>query len=154
MNWDEAFKRVIGFEGDYVNHPSDPGGETKFGISKRAYPDLNIAGLTVEDAKSIYKRDYWDKLRLDELPDNIRYAVFDCAVNSGIGTAVKLLQRACGTMDDGALGPKTIQAANAAKDLAARYAVARLLFLTDLKPFDTFGRGWTRRVAQVLLDSL
>lgn len=154
MNWDEAFKRVIGFEGDYVNHPSDPGGETKFGISKRAYPDLNIRDLTLEDAKTIYKRDYWDKLRLDELPDNIRYPLFDTAVNSGIGTAVKLLQRACFVMDDGALGPKTIQAANTTKDLAARYAVARLLFLSDLKPFDTFGRGWTRRVAQVLLDSL
>lgn len=154
MNWDEAFKRVIGFEGDYVNHPSDPGGETKYGISKRAYPDLNIRDLTLEDAKTLYKRDYWDKLRLDELPDNIRYPLFDCAVNSGIGTAVKLLQRACFVMDDGAIGPKTIQAANATKDLAARYAVARLLFLADLKPFDQFGRGWTRRVAQVLLDSL
>lgn len=156
MTFDEAVARVIAHEGGYVNDARDPGGETKFGISKRAYPSENIAKLTEERAKEIYKRDYWDRLRLDELPENVRYPLFDVAVNSGLKSAAQFLQRACGVRDDGVIGPATIAAANAIEPhaLAGRLAATRLLFLTSLTTFGTFGRGWTRRVAQTLLDSV
>ena len=85
MNFDVAFDRLIGAEGGYVNHPEDPGGETKFGISKRAYPDVNIASLTREDAREIYRRDYWGRARCDEYHPAIGFQLFDAAVNSGSG---------------------------------------------------------------------
>ena len=81
MNFDAAFKRLIGHEGGYVNHPSDPGGATNFGISKRSYPGEDIAGMTLERAKTIYKRDFWGPAACDALPDAVRFDVFDMAVN-------------------------------------------------------------------------
>ena len=87
MNFDLAFSLVIGHEGGYVNDPRDPGGETKFGISKKSYPNLNIRLLTLADAKRIYLRDYWNRLQLDRLPDAVRFDLFDAAVNSGLTTA-------------------------------------------------------------------
>lgn len=156
MTFDEAVTRVLAHEGGYVNDPADPGGETKYGISKRAYPREDIARLTEARAKDIYKRDYWDKLRLDALPENVRYPLFDLAVNSGVATAAKLLQRAVTVRDDGMIGTETLAAANrlSASTLAGRLAATRLLYLADLRPFDRFGRGWTRRVAQILLESV
>lgn len=154
MNFDEAVKRVIKSEGGYVNHPSDPGGETKFGISRRAYPHEDIKGMTETRAAEIYRRDYWDRLSLDALPEAVRYPLFDLAVNSGVTMAAKLLQRAVGVRDDGVIGPATIEAAQRLKSAsAARLSATRLLFLTDLSTFAQFGRGWTRRVAQILLES-
>lgn len=90
--FEESVKHVLSHEGGYVNDPDDPGGETKYGISKRAYPNLDIANLTREDAKAIYKRDYWDAIGADNLPASVRYAAFDTAVNMGVGAAKKLLR--------------------------------------------------------------
>ena len=153
MNFDKAFELVIGHEGGYSNNPKDPGGETKYGISKRAYPDVDIRSLTLDRAKAIYRRDYWDALGLDDLPDLIRFDVFDVAVNSGLVRAVKILQAAVDVTVDGKLGPKT-RAAVAAMDplrLRLAFAALRLLFYTDLSTFSTFGKGWVRRVANNLL---
>jgi len=89
-NFDRAFQLVIGAEGGYVNDPSDAGGETKYGISKRAYPDTDIKSLTLDDAKEIYKQDYWNAVQGDDLPDRLDIVMFDCAVNQGVGAARKL----------------------------------------------------------------
>jgi lysozyme family protein len=155
MDFNTAFERVIGHEGGYVNDPRDPGGETKFGISRRSYPMEDIAALTLERAKGIYARDFWGPAGCDAVPDGARFALFDLAVNSGVRTAVKLLQHAVGETEDGVLGPRTITAATSMPParLVARLCAARLKLMTDLQTFDTFGRGWTRRVLSILQEA-
>lgn len=150
--FDQAFERVIGHEGGYVNNPKDPGGETKYGISKRAYPHLNIKTLTLADAKAIYRRDYWERTRCPELPAGVAFEVFDAAVNSGPGQATRWLQRAVGVADDGVIGPITLAAVRRLdpQALQARYNGQRLDFMTRLSTWEAFGRGWARRIASNL----
>src|SRR3990172_4420720 len=105
----DIFPHLLRDEGGYVNDPDDAGGETKFGISKRVYPNENIAELTIDKARAIYLKDYWQRGRCEELPADIRYIYFDTCVNMGIRTAVKLLQRAEGVTDDGAFGKQTLE---------------------------------------------
>lgn len=155
MNFDEAFDRVIGHEGGYVNDPRDPGGETKYGISKRAYPKLNIRDLTLDQAKSIYKTDYWDKCHIEELPKQVRYEMFDMAVNAGVGAAIKTAQKALKVTADGIWGRNTTAAAAAVFDgelFHKRFAGHRLYFYTELPGWTTYGKGWTRRVASNLIE--
>ncbi len=154
MTFDEAFKIVIGHEGGYVNDLKDPGGETKYGISKRAYPDEDIKSLTLERAKQLYKRDYWDKVRADGLPKQIRLAVFDAAVNSGVRQSILWLQRAVTVNDDGIIGPATTRAILAADPykVASSIIGQRLMHMANLPIFDRFGRGWSRRIAQLLTN--
>lgn len=153
MNYDEAFEKVIGHEGGYVNHPNDPGGETKYGISKRSYPDEDIAGMTLKRAKEIYKRDYWDKAKCRQLPHPLDFQVFDAGVNSGVKRAIRWLQAALpGVVVDGVIGPQTLTAArtyNAYKTSSAMLG-ERLEFMTRLGTWPSFGRGWSRRVADNL----
>jgi len=152
-SFDEAFMRLLGHEGKYVNNPKDPGGETNFGISKRAYPDMDIKALTLDDAKAIYRRDYWDRAQCERLPPALAFQVFDGAVNSGIGTSIRWLQAAAGVAQDGNVGPLTIRAVGD-KDPAlmiARYNGARLQFMSSLSTWDGFGRGWARRIAANLI---
>lgn len=152
-NFDTAFEALIGHEGGYVNHPKDPGGETKFGITKRTYPGEDIRNLTLDRAKAIYKRDFWDKVRGDEMPYPIAFNLFDGAVNSGAGNAIRWMQRAAGVADDGTLGPRSMAAilAMSPAALAARYNGQRLKFMADLGTWSTFGKGWARRVAGNLM---
>lgn len=152
MNFDKAFELVIGHEGGYVNNPKDPGGETKYGISKRAYPEENIKNLTLDRAKFLYKRDYWDKVSADSLPEEIRFHIFDAAVNSGVSRASKWLQEACRVGSGTNVGPATIKAANELPSnvLVARYCAIRLEFMTSLSTWSTFGKGWARRIASNL----
>ena len=155
MDFDKAFERLIGHEGGYVNDKRDPGGETKFGISRRMYPAEDIANLTLERAKAIYRRDYWGPAGCDAVPDAVRFDLFDAAVNSGPKTSIKLLQRAVGEVDDGILGPRTLQALNSMPGTraVARFNGQRLLLLADLPTWPAFGRGWARRVAKNLLEA-
>ena len=148
-SFDASFDALIGHEGGYVNDPRDPGGETKFGISKRSYPDQDIAGLSLAQAKLIYRRDFWDRLRCDALPAPLRFQVFDAAVNSGPGTAVRWLQAALGVAQDGVFGAITMQRLVAcdSQALLARFNGHRLYFMTTLSTWPTFSRGWARRVA-------
>lgn len=150
--FDQCFDKLISHEGGYVNHPTDPGGETNYGISKRAYPSLDIKALTLADAKAIYKRDYWDRAQCDQLPSQLSYLVFDAAVNSGIGQSIRFLQRAVGVADDGSIGPITLSAAKRmdTESLCARFLGQRLEFMTKLSTWDVYGKGWTRRVADQL----
>lgn len=149
MNFDLAFDRLMGHEGGYVNDPNDPGGETKWGISKRSYPHLTISTLTRDDARRIYRRDFWERIHGDKLHDGVAFQVFDIAVNSGIETAVRQLQRAIGVADDGHFGPVSQAAAEKASetDTIMRLNAERLDFMTRLSTWQHFGRGWARRIA-------
>lgn len=154
MNFDSAFEALVGHEGGHVDHPDDPGGETKYGISKRSYPDVNIAGLTLDDAKAIYRRYYWDRVKSDELPSELRFLLFDAAVNAGVAQSIKWLQRAVGARDDGVIGPITLAAIESknAHKIARKFLGQRLKHMTDLKHWDQFGRGWARRIADNLAN--
>lgn len=141
--------RVLSHEGGYVNDPNDPGGETKWGISKRSYPHLNIKDLTRQDAIAIYQRDFWQRVQGDKLPVPFVFQALDAAVNHGIGNAVRWMQRAAGVADDGVIGPVTLAAVARQEpaDLVLLFNAERLEFYAKLKNFDNFGRGWTIRVA-------
>lgn len=155
MRFNDAMPLIIEFEGGYVADPRDPGGETNFGISKRAYPKEDIKNLTLERAYEIYKRDYWDAVKADDLPAPIRFPVFDMAINSGVRQAIKTLQKSVDAVQDGILGPNTLKAVGAVapQRLVSTFSGNRLLFLTSLTTFSTFGRGWTKRVAENLLNT-
>lgn len=150
VNFDTAFDRLIGHEGGYVNNPADPGGETNWGISKRSYPHIDIKNLTRDDAKVIYRQDFWDVLGEDAHPA-IKFQVFDFAVNSGIQTAIRKLQDAVRVADDGHWGPisKKALAAMELNDVLLRFNSRRMRFITSLsKPWwDEFGRGVMNRIA-------
>lgn len=167
MTFDEAFERLLGHEGGLQSRADDRGNwtggrvgvgrlvGTKYGISAAAYPGEDIPGLTLDRAKELYRRDYWGPAGCDAVPDALRFDLFDHAVNSGVRTAVQALQQAVGEVQDGVLGPLTLQAIASmpAARLAARFAGARLLGLTEAAAWATYGRGWTRRVALNLLEA-
>lgn len=155
MNFDQAFERLIGHEGGYVNDPRDPGGETKFGISRRSYPGETIRTMTLERAKAIYLRDFWGPAGCDGVPDGVKFDLFDMAVNSGVKQAVLTLQRAVGVDDDGKLGPITLQAVASMPGLrfVARFNGHRLQFLSTLATWPAFGRGWANRIAKNLIEA-
>ncbi|WP_353144959.1 glycoside hydrolase family 108 protein [Paracoccus sp. (in: a-proteobacteria)] len=150
-NFDRCLAEVLRHEGGYVNDPADPGGETNMGISKRSYPQENIKGMTRARAAEIYRRDYWNPVRGDELPAGLDLVAFDGAVNSGVSRGAKWLQTAVGVTADGKVGPQTLAAAKAAHPEAVidRACSARLAWLRTLSTWGHFGKGWTRRVESV-----
>lgn len=164
MNFEKAFERLIGHEGGFSTDRNDPGNwtggkvgkgvmkGTKFGIAANTYPNLDIKNLTIEQAKAIYKKDWWDKLGADQLHPSIVYQLWDFAVNAGKSRALKKLQQAVGVPDDGIIGPKTIAAVNAkdVNDVLLLLASERLRFYTSLPTWSTYGKGWTNRVAENL----
>lgn len=152
MNFDQTFDRLIANEGGYNNVPGDPGGETNWGISKRSYPNVDIKDLTREGAKQIYLADFWQRGHMDEYDPAISFQVFDAAVNHGIETAVRLLQRAAGVADDGHIGPVTITAvkAKSTTDMLMLITAERLDFWRKLSTWPQFGKGWAGRAAQDL----
>lgn len=155
MDFNQAFDLLIGHEGGYVDHPNDPGGETNFGISRRSYPGEDIKGMTLARAKQIYARDFWGPAGCDAVPDCIKFDLFDMAVNSGPKAAARVLQAAVGVHADGVIGPQTLMALGTfdAGRLVARFNGGRLLTMTNLSGWETFGKGWARRVAQNLLKA-
>ena len=155
MNFDIAFAKLIGPEGGYTIGKNDPGGETKFGISKRSYPALDIDDLNIDDAKAIYKRDFWDRAQCDRLHPDLAFQVFDGAVNSGIGNSIRWLQEAAGVAVDGVVGPLTLRKVGDMEPsiIIARYNGVRLKFMASLSTWDVFGRGWARRIAANLMET-
>ncbi len=149
MTFEIAIDRVLGLEGAYTDGAGDPGGETHWGISKRAYPDLDIASLSRDGAVAIYRRDFWEHVDADRLPDGVQFQALDFAVNSGISTAIRYLQRAVGVADDGWWGAHSRAAATALSesDLVLRYLAERIDFLTRRANWPTAGKGWMRRLA-------
>ena len=154
--FDKAIEFVLQFEGGYVNDPTDPGGETKYGIAKRSYPSLNIADLTKEDAVHIYQRDYWQVCKCDMLPSPIAILVFDTAVNQGTDAAIRLLQAALGVNVDGVIGPATIDGARRSDFLEAisTFTAGRCMRYALNPNVKRFGSGWFRRVVACLQTAL
>lgn len=153
--FDDAFAAVIGEEGLYSNDQNDPGGETKYGISKAAFPNLDIKNLTLDEAKTIYFDNYWTPSKCYLLPGAIAAQVFDFAVNAGVATAAKTLQRALGVADDGEIGPSTLKAALAAdfKQFSICFCVERLLHYAEQPSFPKFGKGWFKRAVTVAVNN-
>ena len=158
-NFDDALAAVLHHEGGFVNHPSDPGGMTNLGCTKKVWEEWvghqvdehTMRNLKPADVAPLYKARYWDKVHGDELPAGVDYVVFDAAINSGPGRAAKWLQEVVGVTADGAIGPGTMRAvmAHSAPELVSAYQAKRLGFLQALPTWTTFGKGWGRRVHEV-----
>jgi lysozyme family protein len=163
-NCDEAIRRVLATEGGYVNHPSDPGGPTNFGITladyrkylKRDADAADVRAMKPDAAKEIYRDKYWGAMRCDELPAGVDYCIFDYAVNSGTGRVPKVLQRILGLSVTGRIDAATLAAARGREARALVRAICdeRLRFLKGLKTWPVFGTGWTRRVGAVRAGAL
>lgn len=159
-NFEHCLKMLLHHEGGFVNHPKDPGGMTNLGVTKKVYDawigrestEAEMRALTPADVGPIYKKNYWDKVCGDDLPAGVDWAAFDWAVNSGAGRPAKAIQRIVGAAQDGAIGPKTLQAVmdvEPEKIVEGVYDI-RQKFYESLKTFKTFGRGWTRRNQETL----
>ena len=158
MNFDSAFALLVSpsYEGGYANDPRDPGGETKYGISKRSYPHLDIKSLTREQVKPLYRADFWGPAGCDVVPGPLKYALFDFAVNSGPKTAVRTLQKRLGVISDGIIGPKTLAEIMLwnPETLSIVLSLDRLQNFTELDAWGSFGKGWARRVRLNILQVL
>jgi len=158
-NFDLALSQLLKHEGGYSNNKLDPGGMTNLGVTRavwesyvgRESSEKEMRALTPAQVAPLYKRKYWDAINGDSLPSGLDICVFDCAVNSGVGRAAKMLQGVLGLTQDGSIGPKTLDACKTytTKDLIDKFSDARQKFLESLPTFGTFGKGWTSRVAEV-----
>lgn len=166
-NFEQSLTNLLIHEGNFVNHPSDPGGMTNLGVTAKVWAEWTghdvsekiMRNLTPTDVAPLYRKKYWNACRGDELVSGLDYCVFDCAVNSGVGRAIKILQKCVGVPVDGGFGPTTYAAVaqfkgESAKQLIEDYCNERLEFLISLPTFNTFGRGWTRRVNEVKDEAL
>lgn len=163
-NYDKCLGLILHHEGGYVNHPKDPGGETNLGVTKRVYEEWGgtkeMVDLTVEDVAPIYEKNYWGRVKADDLPSGLDLCVFDFAVNAGPGRAAKYLQSMIGTTVDGGIGPNTLRAVgNYVEEVGLQTAIEnyqanRQRYYEKLSTFETFGRGWTRRVDETTEEAI
>jgi lysozyme family protein len=165
-NFGRCLALLLKHEGGYVHHVSDPGGMTNLGVTARVWEEWvghpvdekQMRALTPETVAPLYRKKYWDACRADELVSGLDYCVFDVAVNSGPGRAIKFLQSCVGATPDGGFGSITLALVKKAEAnpaaLIELYCAKRLEFLQSLKTFPVFGKGWTRRVSEVKDESL
>lgn len=155
-NFPQALKQVLKYEGGKVDDPRDPGGRTAYGVTQDTYnawrkkqglPNADVFTISQADVAAIYRQEYWDSIRGDDLPSGVDFAVFDFAVNSGVSRAAKTLQSVVGVTQDGQIGPATLQATRAYVGLAVTNK--RLAFMQSLSIWSTFGKGWSARIADV-----
>lgn len=155
-NYAQALKQVLKYEGGKVDNPKDPGGRTAYGVTQDTYnawrkkqglPNADVFTISQSEVASIYKYEYWDAIRGDDLPSGVDFAVFDYAINSGVSKAAKTLQSVVGVTQDGQIGPQTIQAAKTYVAMAVTNK--RLAFMQSLSIWSTFGKGWSARIADV-----
>lgn len=163
--FDDSFTTLIGVEGGFQNDPNDSGNwtggkvgvgsnnGTKYGVSAASYPNVNIAALTLDQAKAIYRAAYWDPLELDQLDAGLAFQCFDASVNCGVGTAARWMQRAAGVTQDGSIGAKSIGALRGAEPwrMACRVDAYRLLSNAQAGAWSTYGKGWSTRLANNLI---
>ena len=154
-NFDECLSMLLKHEGGFVNHPKDPGGMTNLGITKQVYEEFHgvdideegMRNLKKADVEPIYRSNYWNRCRCQDLPSGVDWAVFDFAVNAGTGRAAKALQKAVETEPDGSIGPLTLMKVknHEVVNIINRIAIYREQFYRSLSTFDTFGKGWIKR---------
>ena len=154
-NFDECLSMLLKHEGGFVNHPKDPGGMTNLGITKQVYEEFHgvdideegMRNLKKADVEPIYRSNYWNRCRCQDLPSGVDWAVFDFAVNAGTGRAAKALQKAVETEPDGSIGPLTLMQVknHEVVNIINRIAIYREQFYRSLSTFDTFGKGWIKR---------
>src|SRR4030042_1155059 len=154
--FDKAFEFTIGVEGGYVNDPSDPGGETKFGVSKKSYPNLDIKNLTITQAKEIYYKDYWIPANCDKLVSAgypmLAKVSFDSAINCGVSTAKKFIQKYLGLLDDGIIGSQTFRVLSLQSDLKVSIGAVfeREDYYDEIEKKNEkllkYEKGWERRI--------
>lgn len=163
-SFETTFSRTIGHEGKFQANPKDRGNwtsgkegvgqlkGTKWGLAAMTYPDLDIANITLEEAKAIYKHDWWDRLNMERWPNVMQYQMFDAAFNHGTGRANQFLQYAVKVTEDGKIGLETMAAVKAMdpNDIVMRFLAKRLRYFTEVKTWAEFSRGWSLRVAQCL----
>lgn len=157
-NFESSLEIVLKSEGGFINHPSDPGGATNLGVTKKVWeswvgkpvPISDIRNLTPKQVSPLYKKQYWDAVRADDLPSGLDYLVFDFAINAGVFRAIKTLQKALSIVDDGVFGNKTLESIKKADltDLISRFSDLKEQFYKSLPTFSVFGKGWMRRVAE------
>ena len=161
-NFEKCLEAILHHEGGYVNHPADPGGMTNLGVTKRVYEEYigeevdeaTMRALTPEDVGPLYKKNYWDRMKCDQIADGLDLCVFDFGVNGGTGRGAKTLQTMIGTVADGGIGPNTLRKLDeyleehGVEEAVKNYQATRQEFYEGLKTFETFGRGWTRRVEE------
>lgn len=160
LNFHTALAATLREEGGYSDHPDDPGGKTLQGVTQATYdnwrrehrfPVRSVREMVPAERDAIYRENYWNHIRGDELPSGIDFAVFDFAVNSGPTRAARYLQMVLRVTADGQIGPKTLAAARAADPVATINALCdkRLNFLLNLPTWEVFGRGWSKRIGRV-----
>jgi lysozyme family protein len=154
--FEECVTEVLKHEGGYVNDPDDAGGETNYGVTVAVARENGYTGhmkdMSIHTAKEIYKKRYWDAVKADQLPESVRYIIFDTGINMGVGRAAKLLQKCAGVSEDGAIGPNTLEASKGV-DLY-HYALERMYFYCQLvrrkQSQAKFIGGWSNRVMDVV----
>lgn len=168
MTFVDAFAYVVGVEGNLSLDPNDPGNwtggkvgagalkGTKYGVSAAAFPLLDIANLSLSDAQSIAKRDYWDKIGGDSLPYGVALLLFDFGYNAGIEEAVRNAQRACGIQVDGALGPQTLATLRNinVRSFAIVFTAHRLVAYSDMPNWAEERNGWVSRSLNTLVQAV
>jgi lysozyme family protein len=167
-NFDQAFDLTISHEGGFTRNRKDRGNwtsgqvgkgalkGTKYGVSAMTYPHLDIENLTLEQAKEIYRHDFWAKAGCEALPSGVDFLVFDAAINHGINRSLKFLQEAVGAVPDGIFGPKTLKRVTArpSKDVIREFSARRCVFYAGLHTFPAFGLGWTRRAVTTTMEAV
>lgn len=163
MSFDSALKEILHHEGGFANHPRDPGGITMLGVTKRVWEAWTGKHATVDEMRALtpakvaplYRKNYWDALRCDDLHPALALCVFDFGVNAGVTRSARYLQRMIGAAVDGVPGAKTVAAAKAfvtehgPAEAVRRFQQSRRDYYRQLSTFDTFGKGWLRRVNEV-----
>lgn len=147
MTFEECVEIILKWEGEYSNHPDDSGGETKFGISKKAYPLLDIKNLNRKHAISIYRQDYYFAVGGDAIPEEVRLVILSSAVNQGVSFALRAIQSILKVKVDGRLGPKTLEALSKAEPVELKREFLRRQveqYFSLKKP--VFLKGWILRV--------
>ena len=169
-NYEKSLQMILHHEGGYVNHPKDPGGMTNMGVTKRVYEEWvghtvsehTMQNLKESDVAPIYRKNYWDRMRCDDLPEGLDLMLFDFGVNAGTGRAAKMLQKMIGTTVDGGIGPNTLKKLDeyiskqhsGVGTAISEYAHRRQSYYESLATFATFGRGWTRRTTETTAEAL
>ena len=154
--FEEIIEKVLKHEGGYVNDPDDAGGETNYGISKKAFPDIDIKNLTRKEAKEIYKNEYWDKSKVEKVPKRLRHIYFDMCVNFGTSGAISVLQRSANSRGsklsiDGKLGPLTLGSIkNIETERVRAYRILRFAkIVSNTAANEKYWFGWYNRATEV-----